>query len=266
MAAATLFLIAALGAVQLGSDAIFAGVGAAFSLPARLHPQLGVRIYREIARVAPAPYVNAMLARAAYDSGDLALARQYVLRLPPSSKRSDELGRIALQQGNEPQALHDFILAGDSDTIDAEVAAIRKTDLPRAYALESSLKDRLEASTTHPDALAQAYWRLGTLAIAQGRPELALRNYEQAVTISPLSEKYLLWAGYQAYDLRRLKSAAQCFARAIAADPTSADAYAGAGLVLLSNGQRAAAQANEVRARALDPHAVGLARLEAALR
>ena len=128
------------------------------------------------------------------------------------------------------------------------------------------MTDKLERDGTHPDALAQAYWRLGTLAIAQGRPKLALDNYARAVDISPLSETYLLWAGYQAYDLGLQQRAGQYFDRAIGTDPTSADAFAGAGLVALRNGDRATAQADEALAQARDARALGLQRLRAALR
>ncbi|HEV3154769.1 MAG TPA: tetratricopeptide repeat protein [Candidatus Baltobacteraceae bacterium] len=266
LGAVVVFLLCLLGIVQFASDAIFASAAVPGSLPSHLRPETGEAIYRAIARVAPAPYVNSMLAYAAFDRGDLDAARRYALALPPSNRRSDVLGRIALARGDVRGALRYFIQANDSDAVDAQVAILRKTDLPAAYALESKLKDRLERESTHPDALAQAYWRLGTLAIAQGKPQLALQNYGRAVQISPLSERYLLWAGYQAYDLNLLDEAGMYFDRAVSADPTSADAYAGHGLVALRRGDRATAISDEARARARNPHALGFLRLQSALR
>ena len=48
-------LVLALGAVQLGSDAIFARAGEPASLPAHLQPHLGVAIYRAMGRISQAP-------------------------------------------------------------------------------------------------------------------------------------------------------------------------------------------------------------------
>lgn len=265
LAAVVLITIAILGTVQFASDAIFASAGASGSLPAQLRPGSGVRVYRAIARVAPAPYVQSMLERAAFDRGDLAEAKRYALALPPSTKRSDLLGRIAQAQGDDELALTYYIAADDSAAVDAAVQNVRQTNLPQAYVLETRLKDRLERSSTHPDALAQAYWRLGTLAIAQGEPRLALQNYAQAVQISPLTQKYLLYAGYQSYDLLETPLSAQYFTRAINVDPTSADAYAGAGLVALREGDRSLALADYTKARALDASALGVLRLRAKL-
>lgn len=206
-----------------------------------------------------------MLERAAFDRGDLAAAERYALALPASTKRSDLLGRIAQARGDDELALTYYIEADDSAAVDAAVQRVRRTNLPKAYALETRLKDRLEHSSTHPDALAQAYWRLGTLAIAQGEPRLALQNYAQAVQISPLTQKYLLYAGYQSYDLLETAVSAQYFTRAINVDPTSADAYAGAGLAALRQGNRAVALSDYAKANALDASALGVRRLRAKL-
>jgi len=257
---------ALLALVQAGSDAIFSGAAAPGSLPARLQPQTGVSIYRAIARFSPAPYVIGMLESAAFTSGDLDAAHAYALRLPASGRREDDLGRIALARGQTKIALQHFVAAQDSAAVDAYVIQTWKADPPAAYALERDLKDQLSASGTHPDALALAYWRMGTLAIALHRPRLSLNDFEQAVHISPLSERFLIWAGFEAYDLHRLDTAAGYFDRAVAADPTSADAYAGAGLVALARGDRATAFSDRARAKALNPHSMGLHTLQEALR
>jgi len=266
LAVLALATAALLGLVQIASDAIFSAAAAPGSLPARLQPHTGVAIYRAIARFAPAPYVIGMLESAAFTSGDLGAARSYALQLPASGRREDDLGRIAMARGQTAIALEHFVAAQDSAAVDAYVIKTWKANPAAAYALERDLKDQLASSSTHPDSLALAYWRMGTLAIALNRPRLALADFEQAVHISPLSERFLIWAGYEAYDLHRLDTAGGYFDRAIASDPTSADAYAGAGLVALAKGDRAAALADRTRAAALNPHSMGLHTLQEALR
>lgn len=260
-----IFLLAlALAAVQIGSDAIFSASGAPFSLPARLHSAIGEKIYRGIARVAPGSYVYAMLEREAFDRGDLAQAQAYALLMPPSSTRDDLLGRIALARGDRRTAQHYFILADDifaiTDMVTAEVS------FPKAYALELRLKNRLEMTTTHPDALAEAYWRLGKLAGGERNSGLAIEDFRKAVRISPLSEKYLLSAGFEIYSFIGPAPSSRYFQRAISADPTSADAYAGAGMVAVRLGQRSSARSYLQRAMSLNPNLDSVKLLQAELR
>jgi len=256
----------ALGAVQVGSDAIFSSAGQRFSLPAQLRPALGVAVYAAAARAAQAPYVTDMLARAAFDRGDLRSAEQFARRLPDSTRRDDLLGKIAQARGQTAPALRYFVRAGDAQAIDAAVAAQAKRDPSAAYRLEVALIRRLRSSGTHPDAVAEAYWRLGALASQQQNPALALLNFRRAIALSPLSEKYLLAAGFAAYDLRDEAAASRYFVRVLSVDPASADAYAGAGMVALRAGDRARAEYDAARARANDPRSAALATLEGLLR
>lgn len=256
---------AALAFVQFGSDAIFVRAGVASSLPAHLQPAFGVAVYRRIAAVAPAPYADAMLARAALEAGDTARARTYALRLPESAKRNDLLGQVAQARGDERSAQEYFVRAGDIEAIARAVDRVQRSDPARAYALEDALRRRLQQSGTHPDAVAEAYWQLGQLAWQQSKRGLAVKNYARAVSLSPLSEKYLLSAGFAAYDTGDAASAQHYFSRVLAVNPASADAYAGAGMVALQQGDRAAAQADAQRARLNDPHSHALAALDAKL-
>jgi tetratricopeptide (TPR) repeat protein len=107
---------------------------------------------------------------------------------------------------------------------------------------------------------------MGTLAWKESRRALAMRNFTQAVQLSPLSEKYLLSAGFTAYQLRDDRTARRDFLRVISVDPASADAYAGAGMVALREGNRAQAMQYAARARASDPNAQSLVTLESQLR
>lgn len=265
MIASLVFLTAALALVQLGSDAIFSKAGTAASLPAHLSPAFGKRVYGAIARIAPAPYVNAMLARAELDEGDLSAAERHARALPPSARRDDLLGRIAHARGDHAAAQRYFIAADDVFAIGEEVETLARRNPAEAYRVERLFVRRLERTATHPDALAEAYWRLGVLASQLGRPALAMTHYARAVNLSPLSAKYLIAAGFQAYDLHDDAAARTDFARAIAVDPSSADAYAGAGMTALRFGDRAAAERYAARSRASDPHSHALRTLESLL-
>ncbi len=259
-------LLIALAAVQLASDAIFAVAGAAYSLPARVPLESGAAIYRAISRVAPAPYVDDMLTRAALARGDLMLAQSYARRLPASSNRSELLGRIAQARGDERTAQQLFVKAGDILSIESQVHQLARALQPAsAYALETRLNRRLQEGGLHPDAVAASYWQLGVLAIEWNRAQLAMTNFRRAAALSPISSKYLISAGFQAYVLHLNSEARNDFRSAINVDPRSADAYAGAGMVALRFGDRAAAQRDASRARALNPNSHALGTLQTLL-
>lgn len=239
-----------LGAIQLGSDAVFASAGEPVSLPAHLPQNLGPAIYRQAARVAQPPFVDSMLARAALDRGDVLQAQTYAQRLPDSTRRDELLAQIASVRGDQADAQRSFIRAGDIETIDRIVDGLAPRDPAAAYRLEAQLKDRLQQSGTHPDAVAEAYWRMGRIAWQESRRELGMQQYMQAIALSPLSEKYLISGGFAAYELRDDARALRYFSRALNVDPASADAYAGAGMTLLRQGDRAGALRYAQRARA----------------
>lgn len=262
MAASAALLLAALGYVQYGSDGIFSPAGTPHSLPAQIPAVAGLRVYRHIEAVAPAPYVHGMIARAEFDRGDLTAAQNEAFRLPPSSARADLLGRIARARGDHALAQRYFIAADDVFAIGDEVDDLAKHDRAKAYRVQDLFVQRLQRTATHPDALAEAYWRLGVLAAKTARPSLAMKQYLQAVSLSPLSAKYLIAAGFQSYDLRAYAQARSFFIRAIAVDPGSADAYAGAGMAEFKLGDRAAAQRYAARSRRYDPHSHPLATLD----
>lgn len=276
MLALTVVLAAAiLGFVQIGSDALFASAAVPGSLPARLSPALGRRIYDLIDRVAPAPYVEAMLARAALNRGDLSAAAKHARALPASAQRSDLLGLIARAKGQERSAQRYFLEADDIFAIDADVNRLARRDPVAAYRLEMRFKTRLSQLRTHPDAVAEAYWRLGELATQRAAiagparshwMHVGMRDYRQAIALAPLAEKYLLAAGAQAINMRRWADAQRYYRRAASVDPASADAYAGMGLAALHSGDRRAALRYAARSRSFNPHARILHTLETQLR
>ncbi len=275
MAAVFTVLVVCLGLVQYGSDAIFSAVAAAGSLPSRFSVSSGVRVYNAIERVAPAPYVEAMLARAALDRGDLQLAKAHIERMPDSIVRSEYAGRIAAARGDRSAALAEYLKADDVGALAADVDRLRSQGkIADAYALELRVRNRLEQATTHPDALAEADWSLGRLASTFGYEQPSLRQrwwadgmryYRQALALAPLSEKYLLAAASQAFLQADFKTAKRYFQRAIDVDPASADAYAGLGLLALRAHDEPRARAYAARSRAINAQSGFLKRLESEL-
>lgn len=263
VAAAAAFL----GIVQAGSDALFAGAAAApGSLPARLSPSLGVAIYGHIERAAPAPYVHAMLAQAALARGDLREAFAEASKLPASPVRAELLGRIAQRRGDDAEAQREYLRAADVAAVTAEVVQLMPRRPAAAYALELRLERRLAGLRTHPDAVADAYWRLGEIATEEGKLQFGLEEYRRAIALAPLSEKYLLAAGAQGLNLHDPAISRRWYRRALGVDPASAIAYAGLGLAALMQGDRTAAQRYAARSRAIDPQTAILRTLERRLR
>lgn len=245
------------------------------SLPANLPANLGMRTYSAIERVAPAPYVEAMLAQASLDRGDLQRAQSHAERLPPSPARDDLLGRIAQASGDQPAAQRYFLAANDVFAIRSEVRRLAKHDTVSAYNLELRLTRRLQGAATHPDALADAYWELGRLATQRGYADAGHRrdwfkagmhDYVEAVALAPFSERYLIYAGSQALNLDDPAQARVYFKRAADQNPASADAYAGLGVSAFRSGDAAKARAYAQLSRSYDPHSHFLHTLEALLK
>ncbi len=264
---AALACAALLAVLQFASAAVFSSSASRFSLPARLPPGLGASIYGRIEHVLPVPFVESMLVDADIEQHHWTAAQQHVLRLPPSTARSEFLAQIALQRGDRAAATQDFLDAVDVDALRAEVERLAAAGNVRAaYALENATRARLASTPTHPDLVAESYWRSGELAARLLLSEAALTDYRRALTLAPFSEKYLLAAGTQAIALQRYRVARSYFERCLSVDPASADALAGLGLVALRSGDRATAQLFAQRSRAIDPNAEMLASLERAMR
>ncbi len=236
-----------------------------------------MEIYRALDRVAPAPYVEATLARAALDDGDPAAALRYAMRLPPASERNELLARIALRESEPVLALEYFFAAPDIDAVQIRVDEIARHDPAGALELEERLRDRLADLQTHPDAVAEADWRMGVIAsraseLARPGAERAawnaraLASYELAHSLAPFSSKYGLAAANQAYADGDGADASKFYRQTVEQDPGSADAVAGLGLIALEQGRRADAERYLTRARGIDRASPMAAVLERKLR
>jgi tetratricopeptide (TPR) repeat protein len=93
----------------------------------------------------------------------------------------------------------------------------------------------------------------------------AMRAYENAVALAPLSERYLVAAGSQELNLEDTAAAERYFERARDVDPTSAQAWVGLAQVALRYGDRGAARRYLVRAQHIDPASSAVQRLQAKL-
>jgi tetratricopeptide (TPR) repeat protein len=270
--------VVAMGVVQLASDALNSGAAAAETLPRHVPHQFGIAVYSALDRIAPAQYVETSLAQAALDRHDADAAERYALRLAASPTRDELLARVALMRGQHLLALEYFLAAPDPDAVNRAAQALAVRDPAAGYALEGLLVARLAGGGTHPDALAQAYWVMGRLANRQAWRQvpgsrlqrawlrLGLRDFEAAVRLAPLSERYIVTAANQADLLGDRRRAEELFAQGVDVDPASADAVAGLGVVAWENGNRSAANRYLARARSLDAGALMVRALERDLR
>jgi tetratricopeptide (TPR) repeat protein len=261
-------LLIALAIVQFASYALDARAAVPGSLPPRVPPGFGLAVYRALDRVAPAPFVESTLATQALAAGDFDAAERYALKLPASPARDELLAQTARARGDVVLALEYDIAAPDVDAVSQAAAALAGANPQGAYQLELHLKDRLEILTTHPDAVAEAYFSLGQFGNQSAWKKIpespdqhswlrrADGDFESAVALAPLSEKYALAAGNQAALLGNYARARQLFEQAAEIDPGGADALAGLGVAAFAAGDAATARAYLQRARALDPSAL----------
>lgn len=267
-------LVVALACIQAASDAFASSAAAPGTFPRRVPSRLGWAVYDLLDRVAPAPYVEATLAEAALDEGDAARALVHALRLPASPTRDEILGRIALARHEQQLALEYFLAAPDANAVQSAVLARAAQNPAEGYALERLLEARLALSATHPDAVAETYWHMGILAnqeawrqVSGSATQLAwlrrgLGDFESAVRISPLSERYVIAAANQEDLIGARRRAEELFLRAREIDPESADAIAGLGVIAFERGDRAKAQLYLQQGRAVDPRSLMVRALE----
>jgi putative inorganic carbon (hco3(-)) transporter len=242
--------------VQIASTGTFGAVASAASVAAHLPPRLGAGMYEAIERVAPLPFVEAVLTQSALQRNDLSGAVRHAARIPAGPLRSELEARAALAQGRTNDAIALYLDAGDDEALQPFVLRFALSGRVRdAYALERRIRDRLATAETRPNALAESWWRLGLLAQRLGNAREAAQDCEHAITLAPLNTKYLIDAGLLAVHRGDPAAAAPLFARASDIDPADADAVAGQGIAALQRGDLAEAHRLASRADALNPRA-----------
>lgn len=269
VAAAVALVLVVFAAVQLASDSLYASAAAPSSFPSRIPEGFGLTVYRTLDRIAPAPYVESTLARAALSRGDTANALHYALRLPPNAVRNGLLARVAAARGEDVLAFEYAFVAPDIETVQASLLRMSATHPEDAYHLEERFRDRLMALETHPDAVAHAWWMLGVIASSMhgNWQSRAYDDYVRAAILSPLDVQHVLAAANEAVTIGRWDDAAHWYGRALEVNPASADAIAGLGIVAWDGRRdRAAADSGLAAARAIDPLSKLVATLERQLR
>ena len=269
--------LAGLVALQITASSELRDYARPESLVALLPSGLGARVADLTGGRLVPPALALVLARRAVDAGDLELAQRRIAALPPTRDRASLAGRIAELRGDHAAALRNYLVAGDLAGLEREEQFVEQSgDIARAVSLQREIVSRLEQDPTQPDALAEAWWRLGLTEendayhhpIEARRPYgvRSLDAYEHAVALAPLSEKYLIAAGSQELNLDDSERARAYFERARDVDPTSAQAWVGLGEVALFHGDRAGAARFLARARKIDPSLPAVHRLDAKLR
>jgi tetratricopeptide (TPR) repeat protein len=257
-------LFAALAALQLVSSAVLRDYAQPGSLIALLPDGLDAALFGRDAQRAPTPALRLLLARQAILEHDYALADLRIRHLPESHDRAQLAGALAEARGEHDDAIRNYLVAGDLLGLEREETRIAGSgDTGGAVRLQREIVASLENDRTQPDALAEAWWRLGLAEQLDGymhypidsRRPWALRSiraYENAVALAPLSERYLVAAGSQELNLGDDAAAQRYFERARDADPTSAQSWLGLAEVALRRGDKAAVHRYLQRARHID--------------
>lgn len=271
-------MLVALGTIQAASYAFNAAAAVPGTLPTRVPRSFGIAVYRALDRAAPAPFVLSTLAGYELQRGNTMQALRYAAALPASSIRDDLLARIATGRGQGALAYEYYLAAPDVAAVQRIIERRAMRDPAAAYEMEVGLERRLVLLTTHPDDVAETHFQMGELANRQAWREVpgnkrqghwldrGMRDFFAAVQLAPLSEKYLIAAANQAMLLGDLNGAQRLFARAADADPASANAVAGLGMVAYQTGRVDAARDYLRRSRTIDPTALMVHALERALR
>jgi tetratricopeptide (TPR) repeat protein len=225
-----LVLLAMLGFQQTVSDTLARREAASASL-------IGLLPRKNDARLWYTPMQRLLVAREAFAENDLPAMRQALERLAPGSDRFALEGELAEREGDTRAAISAYLAAGDVNGLARAATRIQASgDMQGALALQETIVRRIEEERTQPDALADALLRLGQLNDLIGRrnPERraayacrAMGAYERAIALAPLSQTYLLNAGYEALYLGDLQHSETLFARARDVDPKSTDARVG---------------------------------------
>lgn len=242
LALALVVVLAAAG-VQAASSALYGSLAVPGSLPARIAGDWPLRVAERLGldRIGT---VRFALARAAVFRGDDADAQRLLAGLGNADPASpvtladvaDLRGRLAQHDGDAPNALRWFTVAGDFAAARGTIDALAVRDPSAAYAVIRAFDERLGRGSPTPEVEADLVWREGQIAaaIGLGNPaqaehyyRLALDAYRRALALAPNEETYLLAFGYQSLVLADPRGARDAYATAARVVPDSVDAFVG---------------------------------------
>ncbi len=215
----------------------------------------GLAVYHALDRIAPADFVEDMLAHDALAHGDTDLAQHYAVRMSPGERRDDLLADVALARGQDVLAYEYFYVADDAAAVRRFVVAKTVHDIPGAIETEAQFRAKLIAEATHPDAVAESYEFSGNLEASLNHEREAMNDYEAAIALAPLNQSYLLSAANQSLSDHKYADARAYYQRTLRIDPASADALAGLGVLAVRAGRREEAQRYYSQSRRIDPNA-----------
>jgi tetratricopeptide (TPR) repeat protein len=179
-----------------------------------------------------APVFQMTYARALKDAGDVAAAL--------------DVDRAAAKRWPTDAALlHDVAAA-------AREAAHRSTGASAAPLLDEASRAERAALVLAPES-ATSHNGLGLVAVDAGQPRDAVQEFERATALDAGNASYWVNLGNARRALRDTPGAAQAYHRALDADPRSADAANGLGVLLVEASQNADAVAWFERAIASSP-------------
>lgn len=223
-------VLVALGALQLASDAYYESVAAPYALPTRVPFGFARSIYGALDRAAPFAFVEETLAEHALATGDLAGAQRHASMLADRPARDELLARIALARGDRASALQYFFDAPDVDALRREAVRRAAVDPAGAYAFERAVRDRLTLLGTHPDAVAQADWIMGSIALRCAKRAGASRRMwllraraddVAAANLAPFNKRYLTAAAVASLRLGYRAEAQRWYRRVLRVDPAA---------------------------------------------
>lgn len=269
---ASLAIVVGLGALQALASIAAAPAAQRGSL-VRLLSVAGPRVDTLDPALPMPEALRILLVRRALGAHDLARAAALAERLGPSTDRSSFQARLAQLRGDARAAQRGWFDAGDYDELEQIVDELeRRGDLRGAERLQSTIVVRLAQDRTHPNTLAEAWWRLGVLDAAlpprarcaegtRACEQHALTAYERAIELAPLSAKYLISAASQELNLNDLDAAQRYFERAAEQVPGSVLIPVGYGEVAVRRGDFATARRRLGEARRIDAAEPAVGRL-----
>ena len=256
-------LVIALAGLQFVSSALLRDYAEPASIVALIPASVG-RWIQDHDGPAPTASLRLLLARRALAEHDEPVAERLVEQLPPSRDRWQLEAQLAEARGDHDAAVAGYLRARDLLGLEREESRIAAAGNTRAAVLlQRQIVKALESDPTQPDALAEAWWRLGLAEQLDGymhypinsrRPWAvrAMSAYEQACALAPLSERYLVAAGNQEINLNDDAAAQRYFERARDVDPTSAQAWVGLAELATRRGDRNAARRYLQRAHRME--------------
>lgn len=213
-----------LGAMQLASDGLLNAEAEPASVPRLVPHAAGVAAFATL----PLPaFMRSVAAGVAIDDGRFSDAQAAIASLPPGRERDDLAGRILAARGDARAAVVQFVAAGDLPRVSEAVDSLAaRGDWSAALAQQREIVARLRR-LGDLEGLAHAQWRLAQLEALSGDGASALRDYQAALQLVPLSETYLLGAANEALGTGHLDLAQQYYERVLTLDPSSADGRRG---------------------------------------